>query len=115
MEPHPVQKILAGNLKRARSKRHISQNTLATRAGISTGYLAEIETCRKFPSAEVLQGLADGLQCHPGLLFAPLPEGTWENAGYGPSPEYKVLQQEIVELTRRLGNDIEEIVLRLLH
>ena len=111
----PVQKIFAGNLKRARSRRRISQNTLAGRAGITTGYLAEIETCRKFPSAEVIQNLADGLRCHPSILFAPLSDETWEDASYGPSPEYQLLQQEIMELSERFGKEIQDLLLRVMH
>lgn len=47
-----------------REKRGRSQRELATAAGVSAAYLAEIETCRKPGSAATLARLAKALQVH---------------------------------------------------
>ena len=103
--PHQVQLLLAGNIKRARARKRLSQMALAGRCGISASYLAEIETCRKFPSADVLQSLADGLKCHPGTLFAPPPEELRE-----PTALPNALSSEIEQSKRRIVEEIESLV-----
>ena len=60
---------LAANMKRRRAFLSLSQAELAERAEISPGYIGEVETGRKFPSAETLERLARILQVRPFRLL----------------------------------------------
>jgi len=64
-----IREILAGNIKKYRGKRGYSQDKLAELAGISSQYLATIETCRKFPTPEVMECIANALQIEAYELF----------------------------------------------
>lgn len=67
-----VRACLSANLKIRRAMMGISQEELAERAGISPGYVANIETGRSFPSTKVLLRLsaAFGVE-HWKLLMDP--------------------------------------------
>jgi len=65
-----IREILANNIKEYRRKRGFSQDKLSELAGISSQYLATVETCRKFPTPEVLDRLADALRIETYELFA---------------------------------------------
>jgi transcriptional regulator with XRE-family HTH domain len=65
-----IKEILARNLKENRRKLGITQPELAERAGMSTQYLAMIETARKFPTADILERLAVALGINPHELFS---------------------------------------------
>jgi transcriptional regulator with XRE-family HTH domain len=54
----------------ARRRRHLSQATLAQRAGITGSYLSEIEKNGHIPSRTVLRALARGLELPESLLIA---------------------------------------------
>ena len=47
----------------------ISQMELAERAGISSGYVGEVEMGRKYPSPEILIRIADALEVKPYRLL----------------------------------------------
>jgi len=64
-----IREILANNIKEYRRKRGFSQDKLSELAGISSQYLATVETCRKFPTPEVLDRLADALKIETHELF----------------------------------------------
>lgn len=64
-----IREILAANLKEYRRKSGFSQDKLAELADISSQYLATVETCRKFPTPEVLDRLAAALAIETHLLF----------------------------------------------
>ena len=68
-----IKKILAANLKFYRKKRGLSQAQLAEKIGIATPYLALIETCKSFPSAEMIERLAAGLEQDTLDLFSLYP------------------------------------------
>ncbi|MFP3959225.1 MAG: helix-turn-helix domain-containing protein [Spirochaetaceae bacterium] len=71
-----VQQLIARNLRSARKACGITQVDLAERCGISASFVSEVEAARKYPSAEVLERLADALEIRPyQLLFD---EGDWE-------------------------------------
>jgi transcriptional regulator with XRE-family HTH domain len=74
-----------GNLRRFRRSAHLSQMQLAEKCGISTNYLAEIETGRKFPSIEMVEKLADALKVEPYKLFQE------EHPKQEPSPEQRMM------------------------
>jgi len=67
-----IREVLANNIKEYRHNRGFSQDKLAELAGISSQYLATVETCRKFPTPEVLDRLAFalGIESHELFKFA---------------------------------------------
>ena len=64
-----IREVLAGNIKNYRRKCGFSQDKLAELANISSQYLATVETCRKFPTPEVLERLAEALSIETHELF----------------------------------------------
>jgi transcriptional regulator with XRE-family HTH domain len=64
-----IREVLAANLKEYRRRSGLSQDKLAEQADISCQYLATVETCRKFPTPEVLERLAAALNIETHLLF----------------------------------------------
>ena len=52
-----------------RAHRKWNQSKLAQKAGISVGYLSDIERGRKVPSLGILFGLADALNVPPAALL----------------------------------------------
>jgi len=64
-----IREVLAKNIKEYRRKYGFSQDKLAELANISSQYLATVETCRKFPTPEVLERLAEALNIEPHELF----------------------------------------------
>ena len=71
-----IREILANNIKENRRRYGFSQDKLAELAGISSQYLATVETCRKFPTPEVLDRLAKALniETHELFTFASTPQ-----------------------------------------
>jgi transcriptional regulator with XRE-family HTH domain len=57
------------NLKDFRKKEGLSQAQLAEYSGISSVYIAEIETGKKFPSIGVIEKIAVILKIEPYMLF----------------------------------------------
>ena len=64
-----VRMLLARNMKRCREILGISQMALAERVGCSTTLIGNIETLKRFPSAQNLNRIATALQIHPSELF----------------------------------------------
>jgi len=56
-----IREIFAGNLKKIRRKRGLTQEKLAEKANMSLQYLALLELARKFPSGEMLERIAKAL------------------------------------------------------
>ena len=81
-----IREVLAYNLRECRRKCGFSQDKLAEKADISSQYLATIETCRKFPTPEVLDRLAEALCIESYELF------TFAS----PQNELEKLRQEII-------------------
>jgi len=65
-----IREVLASNIKEYRRNCGFSQDKLAELSGISSQYLATVETCRKFPTPEVLDRLAGALDIEPHELFS---------------------------------------------
>lgn len=65
-----IRDVLANNLRESRKKCGFSQDRLAEVADISSQYLATIETCKKFPTPEVLDRLAEALDIETHELFS---------------------------------------------
>jgi transcriptional regulator with XRE-family HTH domain len=61
---------LAANLKEYRRKLGMTQEKLAEKAGVSTHYIAMIETCKKYPKPDMLEQIAKSLEIEPYKLFS---------------------------------------------
>jgi len=61
--------ILAKNVRDARHIIGFSQQELAEKSALSTNFVAQIEQGRRFPSAVVLERLAESLGVRPYQLF----------------------------------------------
>jgi transcriptional regulator with XRE-family HTH domain len=96
-----IREVLAANLKEYRRRCGFSQDKLAEQADISSQYLATVETCRKFPTPEVLDRLAAAFGIETHLLFAA-----------PPSPELALerLHKEVVADIKAVLADIERTV-----
>ena len=67
-----LHRLLVRNMKRYRTLLGITQAELAERAGISVGYVGEVEMGRKFPSPGKFEGIARALELRPfRLLMGP--------------------------------------------
>ncbi len=64
-----VQELFIVNLKRARSKQGVSQMKLSEAADLSLGFIGDIESGKKFPSATSMQKIIDSLDIEPFELF----------------------------------------------
>ena len=82
-----IREVLANNIKEYRRICGFSQDKLAELAGISSQYLATIETCRKFPTPEVLDRLAEALNIETHELFV---------FNSSPQKELEKLRQDII-------------------
>lgn len=70
-----IQVRLADTLKRQRALLGLTQEELAALTGLSSGFIGNIEACKKWPSAGSLAKLAKALNIDPGTFFAD-PAGT---------------------------------------
>jgi transcriptional regulator with XRE-family HTH domain len=62
--------LLANNIKKRRKVLGISQAVLAEKAGTSTHHIAQIEQQNRFPSAELLERIAEALEFNNWELFS---------------------------------------------
>lgn len=88
------QETLANNLKLLRRNRNITQFELAELCETSTNYIALIETCKKFPSSDMLSKMVNALNIKPYELFL-TEENTFD--------KNKISK-------KRLLNDIEKVI-----
>ena len=95
-----LHEILVRNMKLYRSKLGISQMELAERAGLSSGYVGEIEMGRKFPSPEALIQLASALEVKPFRLLM----GAEDVAEWMGDEAFYAAKDEVVE-DLRMGLD----------
>jgi transcriptional regulator with XRE-family HTH domain len=65
-----IRKLLAANIKAYRAELGLTQARLAEKAETATHYIAMIEGCRKFPSADMLERIAAALERDAPELFA---------------------------------------------
>ena len=64
-----LKQILGRNIKLLRTHRYFSQAILAEKADISIAYLSKIERGIKYPKAEILTQIAEGLGVEAFELF----------------------------------------------
>jgi transcriptional regulator with XRE-family HTH domain len=98
-----VRFILAKNIKATRRLRGLTQERLAERTGVSTSYIALLESAKKFPSAKSLDAMADALQLRPFELFLEVVDVGHEAIPLAVSPDQ-------TESIRMLHKDIHEAV-----
>jgi len=63
---------LANIIRTEREKAGLSQDRLASKAGISTRFYQDIESGAKQASLETIFKLSNGLGCHYSLILEPL-------------------------------------------
>ena len=94
-----IRDILAANLKEYRRKLGLTQGELAERAGVSTHYIAMIETCKKYPKPDMLEHIAKTLEIEPYKLF---------NVISDPNEPLERLHQKIITDMKQIVNEAVE-------
>ena len=79
-----LQKRIIDNIRKIRKEKHMTQEELAIRSNLHTGYIGGIETYGRFPKIDNLNAIAQGLGVDIAYLVS-------EEA-----------EQRAIELTRRL-------------
>jgi transcriptional regulator with XRE-family HTH domain len=69
MEEIRIRTVLSTNIRFYRNRHRWSQTYLAEKADISTNFLSDIETCKKWPFPETLEKIAKGLSIDVFELF----------------------------------------------
>jgi len=100
-----IQTLLGNNIRDVRNRYGYSQQKLSEMCEVSTNYIGEIEIARKFPSAKVLQRIADALALKPYQLFFSHEE--WRDFD-----KYNELVKLLYELKTTVDKDIEGIIKR---
>ena len=100
-----IRDILAENLKKTRRLRGLTQEQLAEKAGVSSHYVAMVETRKTFPKPEMLELFAKTLGIEPHQLFAV------ENDPNEPNERlYKKIVTEMKHLTLDITQAVKETV-----
>ncbi len=102
-----LQAILAGNIKRARTRLGYSQMRLAELSEISTSYLGEIELGKKFPSPAVMERLASSLGLKPYQLF-------FEEEQWDVYDKYERITSLYHDLKEKINTDLDDTVRKYL-
>ncbi len=103
--PTSLHPILAFRLRTARERMGLSQAALAEALGVSPGYVGDMESMKKFPSARVLERLAFVLGTKAYQLLVP--------PGEEPQPEYGELAYGIGNgLKQAIDDELREILSR---
>jgi transcriptional regulator with XRE-family HTH domain len=70
-----LRQLLAANMKRRRKVLGLSQIKLADEMDTSPDFIAKIEVCKKFPSPDMLERIAEALEVDTLELFSIQPVG----------------------------------------
>ena len=103
---------LAARLTQIRSERGMSQETVAARAGISTGYLSSLERCKQIPRISILNGIARAL----GVDLRDLIDLPEDSGGQADSlrQELAMIQTRLrkcdLQTVRRIRRSIEALI-----
>jgi transcriptional regulator with XRE-family HTH domain len=65
-----LKEIMARNLRRIRHDKHLTQEELADRSGLSARYIGAIERAEMSASITVLGQIAEALEVEPDVLLA---------------------------------------------
>ena len=97
-----IREVLALNLKENRRKLGLTQEELAEKAGVSTHYIAMIETCKKYPKPDMLEQIAKTLNIESYKLFYVTSD---------PNEPFEMLYQKIIADIKQIVNEaIEKII-----
>ena len=96
-----LQAAFARNIKKARTQLKYSQMRLAELCNLSTSFIGEIETGKKFPSPENMEKIAEALGMKPYQLF--FEDEQWEL--YDKFDRFTSFYQDLKE---KLNSDLEE-------
>jgi len=77
----------------------MTQDELAEKAGVSTHYIAMIETCKKYPKPEMLEKIAQTLAIKPYKLF---------NVETDPGEPLERLHQKIITDMKQIVSEAVE-------
>ena len=102
-----VQKALIGNMKRFRTELGYSQMRMAEICDLSPGFIAEIETGKKFPSSGSIDKIAAALALRPYQLFL---EGEEQQK----VDTVQTIARRSRELKARVGKEIDEAAKKLI-
>lgn len=94
-----LRKLLAHNMKERRRTLKITQHKLAQRAETSAYYIAMIETQRKYPSPEMMQRIAAGLELDTPELFS---------MKTFPAETIRKYQKEVLKVIGQVANQMLE-------
>ena len=64
-----LQTRIAGNVRRLRAKKKLSQKALADKVGISVSYVSMLERGQRSPPLETIEKMAKALGVPPGTLL----------------------------------------------
>lgn len=95
-----IREILAANLKENRRRLGLTQEQFAEKADVSTHYIAMVETCKAFPTADMLERLAAtiGIETHQFFSIPEEPNEVFE----------RLLQQGIASIEEAVVKTIQE-------
>ena len=97
-----IREVLALNLKENRRKLGMTQEQLAEKAGVSTHYIAMIETCKKYPKPDMLEKIAKTLKIEPYKLF---------NVSSDPNEPFETLYRKIIVDMKQIVNEaVDKII-----
>lgn len=65
-----IRTVLAVNMKARRKDLNLSQAVLAEKIGTSPNYISKIEAEKQFPSVQMIEQLANALECDSVDLFS---------------------------------------------
>ena len=71
IQPEQLRTILKANLRSRRQELGLRQSDVASVAGITQAYYAQIEGGIRVPTLDILATLADALNTNPSALLAP--------------------------------------------
>ncbi|MDR2490231.1 MAG: helix-turn-helix transcriptional regulator [Spirochaetaceae bacterium] len=89
-------------MKENRRKQGITQEQFAEKADVSTHYVAMIETCKAFPTADMLERLAKTLNIAPYQLFS---------VDAAPNEVFEQMRQVIIADIKQLMPDMEQVMM----
>ncbi len=99
-----VQRLFIRNLRRVRVESGYSQSALAEKCGLSTSYIAELESGRRFPSHETMDKLCAGLGLRPYMLFFDPDQDPAPHTGGTVGEAVRTyVRQRLTELLEELG------------
>ena len=112
-----LRKVLAQNIKNARTSLHISQEKLSEHASISTSYMHDIEYCKTWVSDKTLNNIARALNMEAYELLMPkktkeASEAEKEKAALRKTAE--LVNAKKRELRKATGEAMDNLILEII-